>query len=445
MICAAREGKDSCQGDSGGPLITADGRDIQVGIVSFGEGCADLNYPGVYASVAAHYDWIISLVDQWEKLLSPMPTLVPSLSLSPTSILNRDLFEVTLDGTFSWFGNMFDVVSLRTEIAIHNFYLHIMNENELESIVIFTRKGTHASFERDESQWYKICDTEVEPQGLKTYTVLERNALFEAVIIGPSSVQSFYITLTKSSSTTLLYSSGREVGAVYVQNMDIALLEGTSNGYPLFGQFFQPRVWNGAIIYTYQSIPTSDPSELPTIQPVSSLHSSRPSMVPSSKLNPVESSMPTNERNPTPSSPPTFILSPTTSFPTVGTVPISSTLPPSQSPLNQPSITSKSPSKQPFRSNPTQYPSHLPNDSNEFSTTIPSQTVTNIDLTTKSPTTNPTMEFKPFPPTPPLITGAPVGASPNQSNANARPHINAAYIYVIFSSLVIIFAGDIIF
>lgn len=54
-ICAYIEGKDTCQGDSGGPLVV---NNILVGVVSWGDGCAQVGAPGVYASVAAYRSWI---------------------------------------------------------------------------------------------------------------------------------------------------------------------------------------------------------------------------------------------------------------------------------------------------------------------------------------------------------------------------------------------------
>lgn len=62
MMCASDNGsKDACQGDSGGPLLVKDEKTheyIQVGVVSWGTGCAKAGYPGVYARVRYIVAWL---------------------------------------------------------------------------------------------------------------------------------------------------------------------------------------------------------------------------------------------------------------------------------------------------------------------------------------------------------------------------------------------------
>ena len=79
MMCASStNGRDSCGGDSGGPLLVrSDSRaaagggrwrwdpwaaDVQVGVVSWGYGCATGTFPGVYARVSEHASWIRQMV-----------------------------------------------------------------------------------------------------------------------------------------------------------------------------------------------------------------------------------------------------------------------------------------------------------------------------------------------------------------------------------------------
>jgi secreted trypsin-like serine protease len=65
-MCAgyAQGGVDTCQGDSGGPMVKQNpaGTWVEVGIVSWGQGCAEPRYYGVYGEVQSFSDNIKSRI-----------------------------------------------------------------------------------------------------------------------------------------------------------------------------------------------------------------------------------------------------------------------------------------------------------------------------------------------------------------------------------------------
>lgn len=63
MLCAAGPGRDACIGDSGGPLVVnVGGVWVVVGVVTYGRGCGNGDYPGVYTNLVPLRRWIESVL-----------------------------------------------------------------------------------------------------------------------------------------------------------------------------------------------------------------------------------------------------------------------------------------------------------------------------------------------------------------------------------------------
>jgi secreted trypsin-like serine protease len=83
MLCAGfiEGGTDACVGDSGGPLVRADTaidsqvKWKQIGIVSWGEGCASPGYYGVYTRTSSYQAFISEHICQGEDVVAPQLTV----------------------------------------------------------------------------------------------------------------------------------------------------------------------------------------------------------------------------------------------------------------------------------------------------------------------------------------------------------------------------------
>ena len=67
MVCAGAGlgGRDACKRDSGGPLVQVTGGGVAkslVGVVSWGQGCGQAMYPGVYTRVSSYAQWIAQMI-----------------------------------------------------------------------------------------------------------------------------------------------------------------------------------------------------------------------------------------------------------------------------------------------------------------------------------------------------------------------------------------------
>ncbi|NAW62614.1 trypsin-like serine protease [Vibrio sp. V31_P5A7T61] len=105
-ICAgfSEGGKDSCQGDSGGPLVYSHNGGIeQVGVVSWGDGCAQPDAYGVYANVAYFQDWIAEIKEsgisytQYTYRKVTQPTVEEELVIENTSDTALSILDIELE------------------------------------------------------------------------------------------------------------------------------------------------------------------------------------------------------------------------------------------------------------------------------------------------------------------------------------------------------------
>lgn len=102
---------DTCQGDSGGPLMifTSSKQWILAGLTSFGFGCAQPGYSGVYTRIIFYLDWINLIINNTDNSLYPY-------SLTPNTPYEDDNLEwiisVSFHQSMSFFLSLVILISL---------------------------------------------------------------------------------------------------------------------------------------------------------------------------------------------------------------------------------------------------------------------------------------------------------------------------------------------
>lgn len=143
-------------------------------------------------------------------------------------------------------GNMFDIVALN-DVTVCSFNVNVDAGAAGDTLEVYTLPqgmGWATDPTNATGTWTLIASVPVTaPAGLNLPTA---GNLQLGVNVPAGATQAFYVTLT--NTTNINYTNGTTVGALFASDTNIEFYEGSGNAYP-FGATFQPRVWNGDIIY----------------------------------------------------------------------------------------------------------------------------------------------------------------------------------------------------
>ena len=141
-------------------------------------------------------------------------------------------------------GNMFDVIPA-VNMVVDDFDVHTEDPGLSDVVEVYYKVGTHVGSETAPGDWTLIASAPITSNGNGVPTNL---GLALGLNLTAGQTYAFYLT-TSQGNVDFDYTNGSSVGAVFVSNADVSILEGTGKEYPFAGSY-TPRVWNGTLYYS---------------------------------------------------------------------------------------------------------------------------------------------------------------------------------------------------
>jgi hypothetical protein len=146
---------------------------------------------------------------------------------------------------------MFDLKP-KKDVNIRMLYLHTAQAGPAV-VELWTKTGTHVSFERNPTSWRRRVVASVNGQGMGLRTLFDVGS----IPLLADTVYSFYILV---SNGKFRYTNGGATGSITANNDDLTIYEGTGIVGP-FGTAHRHRIWNGDVFY---EVTSSSPRRLET-------------------------------------------------------------------------------------------------------------------------------------------------------------------------------------
>ena len=184
------------------------------------------------------------------RCLLPAIFVFVSLAFSSSEISAQSLTTTSSSNNGSN-GNMFDVSNNGTSsITITGFSQNFYDQSPVASFEVYTRSG---GLTTSSSGWSLRNSTgSFTPEVIDTLTQLSFTSPV-SITINAGETTGLYLRSDGNNA----YTNGTSVGAIAATNSNLTIYEGYGVSL-LFGNFYSPRIWNGTIFYSVNTVNTDN-------------------------------------------------------------------------------------------------------------------------------------------------------------------------------------------